>query len=77
LGRGYSITMAARGKIIRTTAAVLLRTAGTEKELRIGLEKVLEPVLKSIGIEPVPKYERLGRGARRFIADSLTQFMDR
>jgi len=42
----------------------LLRTAKTEEDLRIGFEKILDPVLKSIGVEPKPRYERLGAEAK-------------
>jgi hypothetical protein len=37
----------------------LVQSAQTEEELRIGFEKILEPVLKNIGIETEPRYERL------------------
>ena len=42
----------------------LMRSARTEEELRIGCEKLLGPLLKTIGIESEPKYERAGGGAR-------------
>jgi hypothetical protein len=42
----------------------LLRTAKTEEDLRIGFEKALDPLLRAIGVEPHPKYERLGAEAR-------------
>jgi methylase of polypeptide subunit release factors len=42
----------------------LLRTAQTEEDLRIGFEKILHPVLKSIGVESEPKYERLSAEAK-------------
>lgn len=42
----------------------IMRIAKTEEDLRIGFEKLLEPVLKSIGIESIPRYERLGAEAR-------------
>jgi len=45
-------------------AKALLQTAKTEEELRIGFEKVLEPLLRAIGVEPQPRYERLGAEAR-------------
>lgn len=32
--------------------------AGTEEDLRIGVEKLLEPALKQLGIERQPRYER-------------------
>ncbi len=44
--------------ILKTNS--LIRGARTEEELRIGFEKILEPVLISIGIETKPRYERLG-----------------
>jgi len=42
----------------------LMRTSKTEEDLRIGFEKVLEPLLKSIGVESKPIYERLGAEAK-------------
>jgi len=42
----------------------LMRTARTEEDLRIGFEKILDPLLKSIGVETKPKYERLGAEAK-------------
>lgn len=42
----------------------LLRTSKTEEELRIGFEKILDPLLKSIGVESKPRYERLGAEAK-------------
>ena len=42
----------------------IMRTAKTEEDLRIRFEKILDPVLKSIGVEPEPKYERLSAEAR-------------
>ncbi|MCI0453995.1 MAG: N-6 DNA methylase [Candidatus Dadabacteria bacterium] len=42
----------------------LMRTATSEEELRIGFEKVLDPILKSIGVESQPRYERLGSEAK-------------
>lgn len=42
----------------------LLRTLKTEEELRIGFEKILDPLLKSIGVESKPRYERLGAEAK-------------
>ena len=38
--------------------------AATEEDLRIGFEKLLEPVLTSIGVKAAPRYERLSAGAR-------------
>lgn len=35
----------------------LIRVVKTEEDLRIGFEKILEPLLKSIGIQSNPKYE--------------------
>ena len=40
--------------------AEIMRRAKTEEDLRIGFERSLEPILKSIGIEPKPIYESLG-----------------
>lgn len=42
----------------------IMRIAKTEEDLRIGFEKKLEPLLKSIGVEPIPRYERLGAEAK-------------
>ena len=42
----------------------LMRTARGEEDLRIGFEKLLDPMLKSIGVELLPKYERLGEEAK-------------
>lgn len=42
----------------------IMRTAKTEEDLRIGFEKILDPLLKSIGIESQPRYERLGAEAK-------------
>jgi type I restriction-modification system DNA methylase subunit len=36
----------------------LLHTAKTEEDLRVGFEKLLEPVLKELGIEVNPRYEK-------------------
>jgi len=37
----------------------LIRDAETEEDLRIGFEKLLDPLLRSIGVKSRPKYERL------------------
>jgi methylase of polypeptide subunit release factors len=42
----------------------IMRTAKTEEDLRINFEKILDPVLRSIGVEPEPKYERLSAEAK-------------
>src|SRR3990172_4893151 len=42
----------------------LMRTARSEEDLRIGFEKALDPILKSIGVELQPRYERLGGEAK-------------
>ena len=42
----------------------LMRTAKTEEDLQIGFEKVLDPLLKGIGVESKPRYERLGAEAK-------------
>ncbi|TKJ31901.1 hypothetical protein CEE39_06890, partial [bacterium (candidate division B38) B3_B38] len=42
----------------------LIRTTKTEEDLRIGFEKILDPLLKSIDIESKPRYERLGAEAK-------------
>lgn len=51
-----SILEAAEKLVI--AAKDLLRTAKTEEDLRIGFEKVLEPVCISLGIKSSPKYEK-------------------
>jgi glutathione peroxidase-family protein len=45
----------------------LIQSAQTEEELKIGFEKILEPVLKSVGIETKPLYERLSAEAKMSI----------
>lgn len=45
-------------------AGELMRTSKTEEDLRIGFEKILDPRLKSIGVESKPIYERLGAEAK-------------
>ena len=42
----------------------IMRTAKTEEDLRIGFEKALAPLLKSIGVESKPRYERLSAEAK-------------
>ncbi|GFP24637.1 hypothetical protein HKBW3S25_00075 [Candidatus Hakubella thermalkaliphila] len=41
-----------------------MRLARTEEDLRVGFEKILDPLLKSIGLESKPRYERLGAEAK-------------
>jgi hypothetical protein len=41
-----------------------MRTAKTEEDLRINFEKILDPVLKSIGVEAEPRYERLSTATK-------------
>lgn len=41
-----------------SAANELLRTGKTEEDLKIGFEKVLEPLCLGLGIKPSPKYER-------------------
>ncbi|HRS00999.1 MAG TPA: N-6 DNA methylase [Bacteroidota bacterium] len=43
--------------LVKKTAD-LVRNANTEEDLRIGFEKILEPIKNSIGIESYPKYEK-------------------
>ncbi|MBM4050079.1 MAG: SAM-dependent DNA methyltransferase, partial [Planctomycetes bacterium] len=50
-------------RLIAATQA-LMATAKTEEDLRIGVEKVLDPILASIGIRSEARYERLGGAAR-------------
>lgn len=38
--------------------AKLLHQTKTEEDLRIGFEKLLEPILKELGIKPNPRYEK-------------------
>lgn len=42
----------------------LMRCVKTEEDLRIGFEKILDPILKSVGIESKPRYERLSAKAK-------------
>ncbi len=49
--------------LVRKTDA-LATTAKTEEDLRVGFEKILEPLLRKIGVEPQPRYERLAEAAR-------------
>ncbi|MEJ2067423.1 MAG: N-6 DNA methylase, partial [Deltaproteobacteria bacterium] len=41
-----------------SSASDLLRTAKTEEDLRIGFEKVLEPLCATLGIKSNPRYEK-------------------
>lgn len=50
-------------KLIASTHELMLSTR-TEEDLRIGFEKILDPLLKGIGVESKPRYERLGAEAR-------------
>jgi len=45
--------------------AELVKTIKTEEELRIGFEKLLEPITASIGVKSEPKYERLSAEAKK------------
>lgn len=47
-----------------SVVGLLLKTAKTEEDLRIGFEKALDPVLSAIGVKTEPKYERLGHQAK-------------
>jgi hypothetical protein len=47
-----------------TSVGELMKEARTEEDLRIGVEKLLDPLLKNIGVELNPKYERLGAAAK-------------
>jgi len=51
-----SIKKLADNLVIETQRIV--RHSKTEEELRIGFEKILEPVSKDLGIKPSPQYER-------------------
>ena len=42
----------------------VMKFAKTEEDLRIGFEKILAPILKSLGLESIPRYERLGAEAK-------------
>ena len=55
----------------------LLRTSKTEEDLRIGFEKILDPLLKSIGVESQPSYERLGAEQKQFIEVARMQCTDK
>lgn len=43
----------------------LVKNIKTEEELRIGFEKLLDPIINSIGIKSEPKYERLSTEAKK------------
>lgn len=45
---------------LAASVADLMRRAKSEEDLRIGVEKLLEPLLKSIGVVAEPRYERMG-----------------
>lgn len=45
------------GKLVNA-AVEIMRSASTEEDLRIGFEKALDPLLKGIGVQSVPKYEK-------------------
>ncbi len=45
---------------LAAAVADLMRRAQSEEDLRIGVEKLLEPLLQSIGVEAEPRYERMG-----------------
>jgi hypothetical protein len=47
----------ATDKLISVTED-LLKTASTEEDLRIGFEKAIDPLCRSLGIELSPKYEK-------------------
>lgn len=47
----------ATDKLVSTTRA-LMSTAVTEEDLRIGFEKLLEPLCRNLGIKLSPKYEK-------------------
>lgn len=47
-----------------TSCNGLMRTAKTEEDLRIGFEKILEPLLTEVGVELNPRYERLAQRAK-------------
>lgn len=42
----------------------LMREAKTEEDLRIGFEKLLEPIRKTLGIQILPRYERASAEAK-------------
>jgi len=42
----------------------LMQRVETEEDLRIGVEKILEPILREIGLEPTPAYEHFGSGMK-------------
>ncbi|MFH1374538.1 MAG: N-6 DNA methylase [bacterium] len=44
----------------------LMRTSNTEEDLRIGFEKALEPLCRSIGIKLEPRYEKYAKFTRVF-----------
>jgi len=44
-------------QLVGMTSKLMLR-AKTEEDLRIGFEKLLDPILNNLGIQPTPKYEK-------------------
>jgi len=62
--RQTHLTLASEDSILQaadklvSASASLLKTAKTEEDLRIGFEKVLEPLCISLGIKIAPKYEK-------------------
>ena len=39
-------------------AVEIMHSANTEEDLRIGFEKALDPLLRAIGVQSTPKYEK-------------------
>ena len=56
------------------SAKDIMRTARSEEDLRVGFEKHLEPILKTVGIKTNPKYEHYGKRPA-LSAEDLMLFM--
>jgi len=50
-------SLAGLSDILVRSVSDLMRLAKTEEDLRIGFEKILDPLLKTMGIRPEPRYE--------------------
>jgi type I restriction-modification system DNA methylase subunit len=51
-------------EIIVTNVQEIIKSAKTEEDLKIAFEKILDPLLQSIGVQTKPKYESLSTRAR-------------
>jgi len=46
-----------------SSVSILMKSAKSEEDLRIGFEKILDPILSKLGVVSAPKYERLSKEA--------------